>query len=205
VNFLANLNIFIRNSLNWASGRRWHLRLLLWFYLFYIFIRYVINPDYQSIFAPLNLCFHELGHLVFALFGNFICILGGSFLQCFIPVIGIIMFYHQRDFFAISVALVWLATNFYGVATYIADARAMALPLVTLFGVTPDVTHDWNYILGILGLLRFDTTIAFLVRILGFFSMLAGVVYGGWLILEMIKKPTTTCLPEHSQAKDAPP
>jgi len=165
--------------------------LLLWFYLLYIFIRYVINPDYQSIFAPLNLCFHELGHLAFALFGNFICILGGSFLQCFISVIGIIMFYHQRDFFAISVALVWLATNFYSVATYIADARAMALPLVTLFGVTPDVAHDWNYILGILGLLRFDTTIAFLVRILGFFSMLAGVVYGGWLILEMIKKPTT--------------
>ncbi len=102
------------------------------------------------------------------------------------------MFYHQRDFFAISVALVWLATNFYNVATYIADARAMALPLVTLFGITGDVVHDWNYILEKLGLLQFDTTIAFLVRILGFSLMLTGVVYGGWLILEMIRKRTTT-------------
>jgi len=102
------------------------------------------------------------------------------------------MFYHQRDFFAISVALVWLATNFYGVATYIADARAMALPLVTLFGFAGDVIHDWNYILGKLGLLGFDTAIAFLVRTLGFFSMLIGVVYGGWLILEMIKTRITT-------------
>lgn len=183
---------FLQKSKEWAFGRSWHLRLLLWLYLFYIFIRHTINPDYTSIFAPLNLCFHELGHLVFALFGNFICTLGGSFLQCLIPVIGIIMFYHQRDFFAISVALVWLATNFYNVATYIADARAMALPLVTLFGITGDVVHDWNYILEKLGLLQFDTTIAFLVRILGFSLMLTGVVYGGWLILEMIRKRTTT-------------
>ncbi len=190
VKFLSNFNIFLQDSRNWALGRKWHLRLLLWLYLFYIFIRHIINPDYTSIFAPLNLCFHELGHLVFALFGTFICTLGGTFLQCLIPVIGIIMFYYQRDFFAISVAVVWLATNFYGVAKYIADARAMDLPLVTLFGITSDVAHDWNYILGTLGLLRFDTTIAFLVRIFGFFSMLTGVVYGGWLILEMMKKRT---------------
>ncbi len=185
---------FLQKSKNWCLGRRWQLRFLLYLYLFYLFVRNIPGFDNQGIFAPLNLCIHELGHLVFALFGNFICTLGGSFLQCLIPVIGIIMFYHQRDFFAISVALVWLATNFFGVANYIADARTMELPLVTLFGVTGPITHDWNYLLGKLGLLTMDIVIASFVRIIGFLTIAAGLIYGAWLLLLMYsyRKTQTT-------------
>ncbi len=107
-------------------------------------------------------------------------------MQCLVPIIGIIMFYHQRDFFAISVALCWLATNLYGVAVYIADARAMEMILVSPFGSEGQI-HDWNYILGKLGLLNMDTTIALLTRILGFFTMLTGLVYGGWLIYQIFQ------------------
>ena len=48
----------------------------------------------------------------------------------------------------------WLYT-----ATYMADARAMVLPLVTT-GDPDHVEHDWNTIFSSLGVLQYDTTIA---------------------------------------------
>jgi hypothetical protein len=58
-----------------------------------------------------------------------------------------------------------------------ADARAMVLPLVTT-GDSDFVEHDWNTIFSSLGVLQYDTTIAAVVRTLGWCGMLACV---GWL------------------------
>src|SRR5207253_2494489 len=46
----------------------------------------------------------------------------------------------QPDWFAVTFSGAWLATNLYGVATYVADAREMDLPLVTVGGGEPG--HD---------------------------------------------------------------
>src|SRR6202008_1005579 len=67
----------------------------------------------------------------------------------------------------------WLYT-----ATYMADARAMILPLVTT-GDPDNVEHDWNAIFSSLGVLQYDTTIAGIVRFVGWCGMV-GVV--AWLI-----------------------
>jgi hypothetical protein len=58
-----------------------------------------------------------------------------------------------------------------------ADARAMALPLVTT-GDSDVIEHDWNTIFTSLGVLQYDTTIGGAVRFLGWCGMLACV---GWL------------------------
>ncbi len=59
-----------------------------------------------------------------------------------------------------------------------ADARAMALPLVTT-GDSDYIEHDWNAIFSSLGVLRYDTSIAGVVQLLGWCGMI-GVV--GWMV-----------------------
>ena len=61
----------------------------------------------------------------------------------------------------------WLYT-----ATYMADARAQELPLVTT-GDPDFVEHDFHAIFSNLGVLDYDTKIAAAVRILGWLGMLA--------------------------------
>jgi len=110
---------------------------------------------------------------------------GGSILQCLVPIISIFIFYRQRDFFAISISFGWLSTNLFYIATYIADSRSMSLPLVSPFGCEP--LHDWNYILGKMGMLNYDTALASFIRLMAIVSMLICLVYGGWLVWLMLK------------------
>jgi hypothetical protein len=68
-----------------------------------------------------------------------------------------------------------------------ADARKMALPLVTPFG-GEEIIHDWNYLLGKLGLLHLDTVLGGFVRVFAVLNMVIGLAFGAWLILKMFKK-----------------
>ena len=181
--------------LDWCRGRFWLVRLLLLIFFAYLLIRHLGNAEYNSIFGGLNLGIHELGHIVFMPFGEFIMIAGGTILQCLVPIISIGIFYNQRDYFAIAVSFGWLSTNLFSVATYLGDARNMALPLVTPFG-GEEIIHDWNYLLGKLGLLKFDGTIAFLVRVGAVICMLICLIYGGWIIMQMMKSPNKRSIEE---------
>ena len=66
-----------------------------------------------------------------------------------------------------------------------ADARAMVLPLVTT-GDPDNIEHDWHTIFSSLGVLQYDTTIAGIVRYLGWCGML-GIV--GWLVWQSLRDP----------------
>jgi hypothetical protein len=57
-----------------------------------------------------------------------------------------------------------------------ADARAMVLPLVTT-GDPEYAEHDWNTIFTSLSVLPYDTTIAAVVRTLGWCGMLASTAW----------------------------
>ena len=70
-------------------------------------------------------------------------------------------------------------------ARYAEDARAMALPLVRPGG--GEIVHDWNYLLGRLGLLEWDRTVGFLFRLAGSLSMIAALAAGGWLLWRMFR------------------
>ena len=178
---------FLLEASEWAEDKFAPLRLILWLFLFYIFLRHLGDPMYQSIFKPLNLGIHELGHLVFSPLGQFLMMAGGTIAQCLVPLISFFMFYRQRDYFAFTVSFCWMGTNLFSVAGYMADARKMALPLVTPFG-GEEIIHDWNYLLGKLGLLNSDTVLAGFVRLLAILNMVIGLVFGAWLLLKMFKK-----------------
>src|SRR5579863_187037 len=71
---------------------------------------------------------------------------------------------------------VLLFENWLYTATYMADARAQVLPLVTT-GDPDFVEHDFFRIFSNLGVLNHDTQIAAVVRLLGWCGMIAAVAW----------------------------
>jgi hypothetical protein len=167
----------------WARGKNPWVRLPLLLWMAYILARHVADPDYGSLISGLNLGIHELGHFVFAAFGDFMAAAGGTLLQIIAPLVGITMFLRQRDWFAVGFALAWLGTNFFGIAPYAADARARALPLVT--PGPGDPIHDWYYMLARLGWLQHDELIGRFFRMMGILTMGAAILFGAWILWRM--------------------
>lgn len=168
----------------WCQGKWWWARIPFLLLSLWVWIRHASDPLYRSLFGGLNLGVHELGHFVFAPFGDLPGVFGGSLLQCLVPVAGMVMFLRQRDYFAVAFAWCWLATNCFEVATYAGDAVRMELPLVTPGGGHP--IHDWNYLLGALGWLRYTDTIAGLYRVVANVSMAVGVAGMTWVVARMV-------------------
>jgi hypothetical protein len=136
----------------------------------------------SSFLHLVNLAFHEAGHVFFGFFGRFIMSLGGSLGQVLMPTICLfVLLLKTRDAFGAAVALWWVAQNFMDIAPYINDARARQLML--LGGVTGrDAAygyHDWEFILGETGLLRYDHTLAYMANGLGIALMLTSLVWAG--------------------------
>src|SRR4029453_8270836 len=103
---------FRRNAEAWCAGRLWQVRIPVLLYLLGVWIAHARDSRHQSIFYGIDFGIHELGHIVFGLFNNdVLAALGGSLLQCIAPLTAAILFDRQRDYFAISFAGAWFATN----------------------------------------------------------------------------------------------
>jgi len=150
--------------------------LLVWF-----FWHHLQSFDYNSILGGLNLGVHEAGHLFLGWFGNrLLAASAGTIFQVLAPIAAALMFFRQRDVFAITVALFWLGDSLASVAPYAADARWQLLNLVSPVSGNPD--HDWTTILGIMGWLEHDTTIAAVFRWSGLAAMATSLLAGGWIL-----------------------
>ncbi len=118
----------------------------------FIYVLYYANTSLSWHFIDnVDLLFHEAGHVIFMLFGEFMTILGGSVLQILVPLIcaGYFLFARQQ-WEAVVIMIYWTAINLINVSVYAGDALAMRLPLLT-----GDVdSHDWNQILFRLNLLQ---------------------------------------------------
>lgn len=117
-----------------------------------------------------DLVFHEAGHVIFGFFGRFVAVLGGSLNQVLVPLIATVAFVRTRQRASAAVTLAWTGQSLTDVAIYAADGRAMALPLLA-----EGLTHDWNYLLGRLGLLSSAETVGRLIFGLGALTMLAAL------------------------------
>lgn len=140
------------------------------------------NPGF---FHNINLPFHEFGHLAFRPLGEFMGSLGGTLGQLAMPLIaGAVMLITRADTFGASVCMLWFGQNFLDIAPYMADARAGQLPLLggNYGQSSPYGFHDWEFILGELGLLAWDTTFAAITLNTGRLIMLVAVIWSGWLI-----------------------
>jgi hypothetical protein len=174
----------------WCAGRSWLARTPVVAWFAWIGVRHLADPLYESLFGALNLGIHEAGHLLFSWFGLFLMVAGGTLLQLAAPLGSAVMFWRQPDWFALPICGAWLATNLYNVATYMADARAMELPLVTVGGGEPLVGHDWNYLLGTVGLLAQDAFLAGALRLLAFVVLWGSLAVATWMVVRMARRPS---------------
>lgn len=154
-----------------ASQRR--LRLCLSGALALYGLACVLRPETGRLLDAIDLAIHETGHLVFAPFGEFVGILGGTLFQLALPAAFAVYFWRRADRHAATVALWWVAQNCWNVSVYVRDARSQALPLVG------GGEHDWAYLLERLGWLQHDEAIAGVIRLVGA-ALYAYAVIAGW-------------------------
>ncbi len=124
-----------------------------------------------------NLVAHEAGHLLFSYLGQFIMVLGGTIGQLFVPAAFTVYFFLRKELYSSAVTLFWTGQNFFGISVYAKDARAMALPLVSVGG-GDDTIHDWHYILSKFGLLRWDQVIGNVIYLWGIVVIIISILWG---------------------------
>ena len=130
------------------------------------------HPGRGTLLDGVDLAIHETGHLVFAPFGEFIGFAGGTLFQLIMPATFVVYFARRGDEHAARVALWWVGQNCGHIAYYAADARAQDLPLVG------GGEHDWNYLLGRLGLLAHDQGISRAIVCTGVLLVLCSAGWG---------------------------
>jgi hypothetical protein len=134
-----------------------------------------------SILDGANLIFHEAGHVLFLVFGEFLAVLGGSLTQVLIPAVCATYFALRWQPAAFAAALFWTGESLTNVAIYVADARRLALPLLGGDGGI----HDWNYLLGRLGLLNQADLLGRLVFTAGGLTILGAL---GLLAVDLLRR-----------------
>ena len=146
-------------------------------YLAWEAVRQLRSHDFEfGLFGGVVFGVHELGHLVFAPFGELLAIAGGSIAQLALPIAAMALFHKKRDRFAVAVCVLWFSYSIAQLAVYIGDARAESLDLVSF---SPDGGgHDWNYLLERFYLLRKDQQIAGVARLAGWLALLGGMGLG---------------------------
>lgn len=140
------------------------------------------NPGAGSLMDSVDLPIHETGHIVFSPLGEFMQFLGGTLFQLIMPAVFVGYFLKRADKHAASVALWWVAQNFWNVSVYVKDARAQELDLVG------GGEHDWAQLLGQLGWLKQDQRIGQMVWLIGVLVYFVAIV-GGYLALNTAAKP----------------
>ena len=150
-----------------------------WLIFYALFLLYAFRDQSGYLFIDnVNLVIHEGGHPLFGWFGPALGVWGGTLLELIVPAALAIYFASQRQPSGAAFCTFFFFENFLYIGTYMADARAQDLPLVTT-GDPEFAEHDWFRIFSDLGVLQHDTQIAAVVRFLGWLGMLATV---GWLV-----------------------
>jgi hypothetical protein len=162
----------------------WHsisrVALMAWLVFYFVFLLYALLDRSGFLFIDnANLIVHEAGHLLFSYLGETLMILGGTIFELFVPFALAISFAYRRQLAGTAFCAFFFFENFLYIGTYMADARAQELPLVTV-GDADYVEHDWFHIFSSMGLLQHDTQIGAFVRILGWLGMLATVAWLAW-------------------------
>jgi len=167
----------------WCEGRNPYGRAMLLGYLTYGGVRHLADSHYATWFAGITLIFHEMGHLLFAAFGDTLAILGGSIMQLLIPTFAAVyLLVRQRDFFGFAVGSAWLSFAMWELALYIWDAPRESLPLA---GFSDHPQHDWATLLTQWRLLNSSDTIALCVRGAALVTWALSIALGAWLCWRM--------------------
>jgi len=133
------------------------------------------------IHGPL-LVFHEAGHVLFRLFGEWVTVLGGSLFQVLLPlVLSGALLWKNRDPFGAAIGL-WLAgVSVMDVAPYMYDAWE---PRLTLLGggTGNDTFHDWIYLFDSMNQLHHAQRIGAITHAVGVGIVLLAIAWGAGVL-----------------------
>jgi hypothetical protein len=128
---------------------------------------------------PVDLIFHEAGHALLFWAPPLLHALGGTIGQLAMPLALVLAFgIKNRSLFDASICLWWVGQSAADCAPYIADARALRLPLITGYTGAEAEGHDWEFILGQLNLLMRDQGIAAAFLWTGRMAMVLALLIG---------------------------
>ena len=182
---MSRWQVLIQSARQRCVGKSWPgyallLAVFAWFSLGPMFDAQAWSPV-----AWMTIAIHESGHFVTMFWAPAaISIAAGTAFQWGAPLLCGWLLWRQGEPFSIPVALVWLGMSLGLSVPYIADASAQALPMISVGNYHPD-THDWNYMLGGLGLLGVEGILSGLCRLASVVAMIAGLASGAWLIVQM--------------------
>ena len=151
--------------------------------LAFLVLIFASEPGFVFALDHTNLLFHEAGHPFVGLFSRRLEPYGGTMGQLVFPVVLAISFARKGQALAFAASVIWFFENFLNIARYMADARALQLPLLG------GGDHDWNTIFSRWHVLSYNTTIAAFVKFTGWFGILAACVFVAWRVWEDRKRP----------------
>ena len=147
-----------------------------WGVFYILFLIYAATDTSGFLFLDnANLIIHEAGHFIFSWGGETLQILGGTLAQILVPAICTWIFFRRGETVGVAFCAFWMFENFLGIATYMADARTSALPLVG------SDESDWTLLFTRWGVLQHDRTIAAWMRSIGWIGMLASIAWLAWM------------------------
>ena len=112
------------------------------------------------------------------------------------PLACVLFFVRRGDTAAVAATTFWGFENLLYVATYMADARRSALPLVG------SDESDWTILFTHWGVLQQDTAIAAWTRGVGWIGMLASVGWLVWMHLRLEADATPSTAPRSRPRSD---
>jgi len=118
-----------------------------------------LNRGNYSLIDNADLVIHEAGHFFFMFFGKFIYTAGGSLMQVILPSLIAWYFFRKSYRTGVQFSFLWLGQNLINISVYAADAQAKRLPLLG----GNKVYHDWNYLLGELNILQYDSEVGYII------------------------------------------
>ena len=145
--------------------------------LVFLVILFRSEPGFMFLLDHANLRFHEAGHPIVGLFSSRLEPYGGTMGQFAFPIALAITCWRKGQAIGVAASGIWFFENWFNIARYMADARALQLPLAG------GGDHDWNTILSRWGWLEFDTNIAAGLRVaawLGITATCAWLVWRAW-------------------------
>ncbi|HLZ11943.1 MAG TPA: hypothetical protein VKP58_05100 [Candidatus Acidoferrum sp.] len=155
-----------------------------WLVFYALFLLYAaLNAPNFLILDFANLAIHEAGHALFSPFGYTLTILGGTLAELIAPFACFSYFFAKRETTGVAFCAFWFFENFLYIGTYMADARALSLPLVG------SGDHDWQILFTQWNLLLHDVQIGHTTRLLGWLGMLATLAWLAYRTFHAQREP----------------
>lgn len=149
-----------------------------------VFAAFAALYFFSIAYAPMNGSFldlvdlpiHEFGHLLFAPFGRFMAVAGGSLFQVIMPAIFAFYFWWNEKPYSAAIVLFWVGQSVLNVFVYAQDAVVMQIVLLGGLTGSEGSFHDWNYLLTETNLIGSTKTVAGLIRMTGTLFIVAAAV-----------------------------